>query len=354
MYARHSLARSTFRIPFLILCALAALLTALACGGDDSGGEGSREKVSVQLDWTPNTNHLGIYVALAKGWYRDAGLDVEILPYTDAGNADTIVANGNADFGVSFPPSLIYSRAAGLDLVSVAGVLQRNVTELAVLADGPIQRPRDFDGKTYAGFGLAFEAPQIETVIKTDGGKGEFDSAVLSTAAYEALYNKRADFTEIFVAWEGIEARLRGINLRTFRYDAYGVPDYPSVVLVAKRENVTQKAGLYRKFLEVTQRGYEYAATNPDDAARTFVEYLPKGSFPEEDMVKLSAEMLAPIYVDGSKKWGSQDASKWDAYAKWLLGQGVVTDSNDKVVTTLPGGPLFTNELLPRSSAVAP
>ena len=354
MSAHHPLAKSTSRLSFLLLSALVGLLTlSMACGGDD-GGDGTRQKVSVQLDWTPNTNHIGIYVALAKGWYEDAGLAVDILPYTDAGNADTIVANGNADFGVSFPPALIYSRAAGLDLVSVAGVLQKNVTELAVMGDSGLTRPRDFDGKTYAGFGLPFEAPQITTVIKADGGKGEFDSAVLSTAAYEALYNKRADFTEIFVAWEGVEAKLRGINLRTFRYDAYGVPDYPSVVLVAKRENVTAKADLYRKFLEVTQRGYEYASTNPVDAAKTFVDYLPKGSFPEADMVRLSTEMLAPVFVDATKKWGSQDAVKWDAYTKWLLGQGVVTDSSDKVVTQLPGGPLYTNELLPRPSAIAP
>src|SRR5688572_10778445 len=134
MSTRHSLVSSRSRFTFLILLMLVGLFTlSLSCGGDD-GDDGGRQKVSVQLDWTPNTNHLGIYVALAKGWYRDAGIDLEILPYTDAGNADTIVANGNADFGVSFPPSLIYSRAAGLDLVSVAGVLQRNVTELAVMA----------------------------------------------------------------------------------------------------------------------------------------------------------------------------------------------------------------------------
>ena len=335
------------RLLFLALVSLSA--ASLACGGGDDGG---RDKVSVQLDWTPNTNHIGIYIGLAKGWYRDAGIDVDVLPYTDAGNADTIVANGQADFGVSFPPSLIFSRAAGLDLVSVAGVLQRSVVELAVLDSSDIKSPRDFDGRLYAGFGLPFEEPQIRTVIKADGGKGEFESAVLSTAAYEALYNKRADFSEIFTAWEGIEADMRGIKLRTFRYDAFGVPDVPSVVLVAKRENVTKKADLYAKFLEVTQRGYEFAAQQPDEAARAFIAYLPKGTFPEEEMVRRSTVALAPVYVDAAKRWGSQDGAKWDAYARWLVGQGVVTDTNNKVVQgDLPGGPLYTNELINRAGA---
>jgi ABC-type nitrate/sulfonate/bicarbonate transport system substrate-binding protein len=342
---------SPILIRLLFLAFVSLLLAASACGGGDDKGD----KVSVQLDWTPNTNHIGIYVALAKGWYKDAGIEVDILPYTDAGNADTIVANGNADFGVSFPPSLIFSRAAGLDLVSVASVMQRNVTELAVLDSSEIKRPRDFDGRLYAGFGLPFEEPQIRTVIKADGGKGEFETATLSTAAYEALYNKRADFTEVFTAWEGIQADLRGVKLRTFRYDAFGVPDYPSVVLVVKRENVTKKAELYAKFLDVTRRGYEYAAQQPAEAAAAFIAFLPKGTFPDDEMVRRSTQMLAPVFVDSAKKWGNQDGAKWDAYTRWLIGQGVVTDANDKVVQgELPGGPLFTNELINRTQASAP
>jgi len=335
------------QVIFLALVSLA--VASLACGGGGDKGD----RVSVQLDWTPNTNHIGIYVALAKGWYKDAGIKVEVLPYTDAGNADTIVANGNADFGVSFPPSVVFSRAAGLDLVSVAAVLQSSVTELAVLDSSDIKRPRDFDGRTYAGFGLPFEEPQIKTVIRADGGKGEFQTATLSTAAYEALYNKRADFTEIYTTWEGIEADIRGIKLRTFRYDAFGVPDFPGVVLVAKQSKVSEKADLYRRFLDVTRRGYEFAAQQPAEASQAFIDYLPKGTFPEPEMVRRSAERLAKIFVPASGRWGGQDEAKWNAYSRWLVGQGVVTDASSKPVTTLPGGPLYTNELLGGNSARA-
>ena len=328
----------------LLLFAAAALAFASACGGD--GGNGGREKVTVQLDWAPNTNHIGIYVALAKGWYEEAGLEVEVLPYTDV-NPDVIVANGKADIGVSFPPNVIFSRAAGLDVVSVAAVLQRSVTELAVLEDSAIRRPRDFDGKVYAGFGLPYEVPQIKTVIQADGGKGEFTTATLSTAAYEAIYNKRADFTEIFVAWEGIEASLRGIKLRTFRYDAYGVPDIYSVVLVAKKDTVTKRKETLSRFLEVTRRGYEFAAANPQEGAQVFLDEL-RDAFPEPEMVRRSTAMLASVYLAKDGHWGSQDAAKWDAYARWLLAQGVVRDTYDQAVRELPGGALFTNDLLPK------
>jgi ABC-type nitrate/sulfonate/bicarbonate transport system substrate-binding protein len=334
--------------PLLFLASVSLiLLLSAACGGSDEDGD----RVSVQLDWTPNTNHIGIYVALAKGWYKEAGIDVDVLPYTDAGNADAIVANGNADFGVSFAPSVVFSRAAGLDLVSVAAVLQSSVTELAVLDSSDIRRPRDFDGRVYAGFGLPFEEPQIKTVIKADGGRGEFETATLSTAAYEALYNKRADFTEIYTTWEGIEADIRGIKLRTFRYDAYGVPDFYGVVLVAKQSKLKEKGDVYRRFLEVTRRGYEYAAQQPAEASQAFIDYLPKGTFPEPEMVRRSTQQLAKVYLPASGRWGDQAASKWDTYARWLIGQGVVVDASNKPVTTLPGPALFTNELLDGASA---
>src|SRR3972149_6097496 len=119
--------------PTFGLALLALLLLAPACGGD---GGGESNKVSVQLDWTPNTNHIGVYIALAKGWYKEAGLDVEVLPYTDV-NPDVIVANGRADVGVSFPPNVIFSRAAGLDVVSGAAGLERSGTEPSRPASTP-------------------------------------------------------------------------------------------------------------------------------------------------------------------------------------------------------------------------
>jgi ABC-type nitrate/sulfonate/bicarbonate transport system substrate-binding protein len=339
----------------LVLAALLALLSLIvACGGDDdddaatTAGDTSNAPATIklQLDWTPNTNHIGIYLALAKGWYDDANLTVDVLPFVDA-SPDTLVANGNADIGISFPASVIYSRAAGLDLVSVAAVLQSNPTELAVLASSDIQSPKDFDGHIYAGFGLPYEVPQIKTVVQADGGTGDFDTAVLNTFAYEALYNGDADFAEIFTTWEGIEARLRGIELRTFRYDDYGMPDFPGVVLIANGKAVTgDKADAIRRFLAVTQRAYEYAAENPDEAAQEFMDYLPD-TFPEPELVTDSTEQLVPYFVQSGEHWGVQDPEMWNAYAGWFIDQGLVTDADDKPVTDLSAlGTLFTNDLL--------
>ncbi len=338
------IASSRLRFALLSLASIAVVL-GLACGG--SSNSNGLQKVTVQLDWTPNTNHIGIYLALANGWYKDAGLDVQILPYGDQ-NPDTIVANGKADVGISFPADVIFSRAAGLDLVSVASVLQSNPTQLAVLASSDIQSPKGLDGKTYAGFGLPYEEPQIKTVIQADGGKGDFKVATLSTAAYEALYNKQADFTEIFTTWEGIEADLRGIKLRTFRYADYGMPDFPGVVLVAQGKAVRDKSAKIEKFLEVTRRGYEYAAQNPDDAARQFINAVPSGTFPEPELVTRSTEALKTYLVANGQPWGVQNTKDWQAYTKWFVDQGIVTDSKDKAIKNVSDlGTLYSDALLP-------
>jgi ABC-type nitrate/sulfonate/bicarbonate transport system substrate-binding protein len=327
---------------------------AFGCSDDDDGGGGAApspdapQTVRLQLDWTPNTNHIGIYVALANGWYQEAGINLEIQPYGDT-SPDVLVANGQADVGVSFAPSVIFSRAGGLELTAIASVLQTNPTELAVRADSDIQSPKDFDGKTYAGFGLPYEEPQIRTVVLEDGGKGEFEVATLDTFAYEALYNGSADFAEMFMTWEGIEADLRGIEIRSFKYTDYGMPDFPGLVLVASSDVVESGSPKIEKFLEVTRRGYEFAAENPDEASQIFLAYLPD-AFPEPELVKRSTQALAGYFVVDGRRWGVQDGDDWRAYTQWFIDQDLVIDADDKPIESIdgiPGGDLYSNDLLP-------
>ncbi|RVC21183.1 ABC transporter substrate-binding protein, partial [Mesorhizobium sp. M7A.F.Ca.CA.004.04.2.1] len=100
-----------------------ALLLTLATGLPLVAGSGraqaqSAQKVTVALDWTVNTNHIGLFVARDKGFYREAGLEVDILPYSDTG-AGTLVANRVADFGINGTISLFTQRTAGADLKGV-------------------------------------------------------------------------------------------------------------------------------------------------------------------------------------------------------------------------------------------
>ena len=248
--------------------------------------------VRLALDWTPNTNHTGFYVAQANGWYGDAGVDLQILPYGST-TPEVLIGAGQAECGISFQDALTFAAAAGAPIVSVMAILQHTAQDIAVLASSDITRPRDLDGKTYAGFGGPQEGPTLTSVIKADGGKGTFKTVTLDTAAYDALYAKRADFVITFAAWEGIEAGERGIPLRTFAFGDYGFPDFYQVVLACDSRWLTAHPDLAKAFVGATVRGFEMAADDPDAAAAILVAQNPGVFDGNPALPKASQEFLA-------------------------------------------------------------
>ena len=147
-------------------------------------------------------------------------------------------------------------------------IAQHWTSQIAVRADrADITSPRDLDGKTYGGFGAAYEVPKMQAVIRDAGGTGQFQNVVLGTAAYEALYAGQVDFTEPFVTWEGIEAQLRGQPLKTFDYTDYGFPDAYNVLLIGNGTWLQAHPDQARAFVQAVQRGYQLAADDPATGA---------------------------------------------------------------------------------------
>jgi ABC-type nitrate/sulfonate/bicarbonate transport system substrate-binding protein len=305
--------------------------------------------VRLALDWTPNTNHTGFYVAAANGWYKDGGVDLQILPYGTT-TPEALIAAGQAECGISFQDALTFAAAAGAPIVSVMAILQHTAQEIAVLASSDIKRPRDLDGKTYAGFGYPNEEPTLRSVIKADGGTGRFKSVTLDTAAYEALYAKRADFVITFAAWEGIEAGERGIALRTFAFGDYGFPDFYQVVLACDGRWLAAKPDLARAFVAATVRGFEVAADDPDGAAASLVAQNPGVFDGNPKLPGASQRFLASrgFLRDANGMVGRQTLAEWQGYSGFLYKQGLLTGANGKPLTAAPDyQALFTNDFLP-------
>lgn len=325
-----------------LLAALAAAVALLAACGDDPP-----DLVRVQLDWTPNTNHSGVYIAQAEGWYEDEGVEVEILPFSGT-SGDLAVSEGIADIAFSFATSVPFSRAVGLDVVSIAAVLQTSPTEIAVLADGPIQRLRDLDGQRYAGWGLPYEQPQWRTIIQADGGAGEIEGVVLNTGAYEALETGRVQAVEFFATWEGINWQLEGLDVRTWRLSEVGVPDRPAVLLVTSNAAIEAKRGALERFLSATLRGYEFAAEDPGEAASKLLEAVGPEVLSNGELVVRSAELLAAeYYLAPDGRWGGQTLAQWSGYPGWLYDNGLLLDENGDPLSAPPDyAAHFTTALL--------
>lgn len=305
--------------------------------------------VRLALDWTPNTDHLGFYVAQAKGWYADAGVALDVLPY--GGTApEAILAAHQAECGISFQDSLTFAVAAGAPIVSTMAILQHNAQVIAVLASSSITRPRQLDGKTYAGFSYANEVPTLRAVIRADGGTGTFDSVTLDTAAYEALYSKRADFVILFSAWEGIDAAQRGIQLRTFKFTDYGFPDFYQVVLACDRDWLARDPASAKAFIGATVRGFAFAEANPAAAADILIAQNPGVFDANPALPKASAAYLVDnhLLVDANGQVGVQTLATWQGYSGFLYQQGLLTDAQGAKLTAPPDyGSLFTNAFLP-------
>jgi NitT/TauT family transport system substrate-binding protein len=336
--------------PFLAFAAVLALVAA-GCGAGQGNATPSPRPATVRLalDWTPNTNHLGFYVARNKGFYGAAGIELKVLPYTGTTPEALLVAH-QAECGISFQDSMTFAVAAGANVKSVMAILQHTAQEIAVLADSGISRPRELDGRIYAGFGYPNEEPTVRAVIEADGGMGEFKSVLLGdAAAYQALYAKRADFAIVFTAWEGIDAQQQGIALRQFAFTDYGFPDFYQVVLACDADWLARDPDAARRFVTATRRGFEEASKDPASAAAILVAENP-GVFDANPKLPLaSAELLAEggFLTDEQGNVGSQTVEKWAGYSGFLFEQGLLIDAAGKPLTAAPDyAALFTNDFL--------
>jgi ABC-type nitrate/sulfonate/bicarbonate transport system substrate-binding protein len=305
--------------------------------------------VRLALDWTPNTDHTGFFVAQHEGWYRDAAITLRVLPYSNT-TPETLLGAHQAECGISFQDSMTFAVAAGVNITSVMAILQHNASEIAVLDSSAVHRPRDLDGKVYGGFGYPNEAPTIKYAIQHDGGKGSFKNVVIDTLAYEALYSKRVDFTIIFTAWEGVEAAQRDIKLRTFAFTDYGLPDFYQVVLACDSDWLAREPDAARRFVAATVRGFDFAAHDPDAAAAMLMEENAGVFDANPGLPNASAEFIAQkgLYVDAAGRVGSQALDRWRGYSGFLYDQRLLVDAEGKPLKTPPDyAALFTNEFLP-------
>jgi ABC-type nitrate/sulfonate/bicarbonate transport system substrate-binding protein len=332
----------------------ALVLTACAgTGGSSSSSSGEATTVRFALDWTPNTNHTGLFVAQEKGYFADAGLNVEILPYNGS-YPDTLIDSGAAECGIGFQESSSVSMAAGANVTSVLALLQHWATAIGVNASNDaIQSPKDLDGKIYAGFGSPTEGPMLSTVIEEDGGTGQFETVTLSTSAYEAVYSGAADFTIPFATWEGIEAELRGEPFKMFQFTDYGMPDNYAVMVDCNTDWLAQNPETATAFVQALQKGYEDTQADPAAAGDILIAANPDVFSTDEakELVHLSQEMISSDYMlasDGS--FGTMTQERWDALGQWLFDNGLLVDANGSPLTSVPDwSAFFTNEYIATS-----
>ncbi len=328
-----------FMSRFVSTLCLVALFATMTIGCAQAPTEGELDPAVLSLDFVPNTNHTGFYVALEKGWYAEEGIDLEIQIPSDPSAALKQVAAGNTEFGVSFQEELTIARSTGIPVVSIAAIIQHNTSAFAALASSGIRTAADFEGKTYASYALPIEEPILRGLMACEGADAStVDFVDVGFDAFPALREGRVDLAWIFVAWDGVQAELQGVELSTVPLYGDCIPDYYTPVIIAGEETLSDRGDLVRRFLTATKRGYEYAIEHPQESAEVFLKHSPES---DPDLIMASQEWLSPKYQDDAPTWGVQRAETWTVFADWMYENGLLAEPVDAEQA-------FSNEFLPQ------
>lgn len=296
-------------------------------------------KVSVMLDWTTNTNHTGLYAAKEKGYFRDEGLDVEILESGDPGPAQLVAAN-QVDFGVSYQEQVTYARAEDIPLVSLAAVIQHNTSGFASLQETNIKSPKDLEGKRYGGWGSPEEHAVIEGIMSKAGADPEKVTFIdIGSVDFFSVIGERVDFTWIFYGWDGVRAELKKTPLNILMLkDLDPALDYYTPVLVTSEKNIAERPDIVKKFMSAVSKGYEFSINEPESAANILLKHAPEL---DKDLVLASQKWLSSQYKSDAPYWGMQKSNVWANYAAWMMEKELLS-KEIKIEEA------FTNEFLPK------
>ena len=286
------------------------------------------QKIKLALDWTPNINHIGFFVAKEKGFYAEEGLDVDLLsPAQDDYMVTPAkkVELGEADFALCPMESILSYRTKSdpFDLKAIAAIYQEDLSAIVCTKSSGITSPKQLDGKTYASYQARYEDEIVKQMIINDGGVGDIQiSYPRKLGIWETILNGGFDSTWIFMNWEGVQAAGKDIALTAFKMSDFDVPYSYSPVIAASEQLTVEKEDAYKKFLQATKKGFFDAAENPREAAEILAGHV---SVADSD-INIEDAIQASSFAFGEEAgWGKMDSANVQRYLDWIYEKGLET-----------------------------
>ncbi|QGU93948.1 ABC transporter substrate-binding protein [Clostridium bovifaecis] len=308
----------------LVMVMLFSLVLSACSSNSNNKKEESTAKelkeVNVLLDWYPNAVHSFLYAAENQGYFKEAGLKVNLI--TPAGTDDglKLVAANKADLAISYPKQLILARGENIPVKSVGAIVRSSLNQLMIRSDSGIKTLKDLEGKKVGFPSFDIDKETVKTMVEKSGGdpsKVEFvDVGYDLMAGIEA---KRVDgIIGGYINHEKILLEKQGIKLDTFNPVNFGVPNNYELVFVASDDAVKNNNDIIQAFLEAAKKGFEYTKNNPDKALDLILK-VQNESFPlDPEIEKKGLEILMPLMENENGKFLSQDEENWDNNIKWL------------------------------------
>ncbi|WOO89709.1 ABC transporter substrate-binding protein [Mollicutes bacterium LVI A0078] len=301
---------------------ISSLLVLAGCGSNDQV-----QDVTLMLDYTPNTNHTGIYVADSLGYYEDAGINLDIVMPSNVAT-ESVVATGSSQFGISYGENVEMFNDSEEALTSIYGILNTNTSGFLSRAEDNITRPKDFEGKTYCGWGSDIESSLINTLVLADNGDpSKVDNIVASS---NLMTEDDCDFVWSYEAWDNINLENNGVEYNYIPFTDYGVDWYTPVIITSKQLE-EENPKLVEDFVSATQKGYEYAIENPEESAQILLDAAPEL---DSDLVNASQTHITQYYQTEGEELGYQSPELWQQFTEWMNENGIVSlETSDSLFT---------------------
>lgn len=311
------------------LLLVAVMMLSMSGCSNNSNSSSKNKDVTLILDYVPNTNHTGFYVAQEKGYFEDEGLNVEIIEPGDDATSATLVATGKGEFGVSYQEDVTYARTAEepLPIRAIATIIQHNTSGFVSLNSANINSPKDFEGKTYAGW----QAPSEEAVIKAVMNADHADFSKLSMVGADgsgfASLGKTVDLQWEFEGWAVLKGRMEGYDLNYMPLNELDKRlDYYTPVIITNEDMIENDPETVQKFMNAVKKGYEYAIDNPEESAEILNKVIPDYDI---EFLTESQRFLSSKYAEGAKSWGIMKDEVWNNYTSFMY-ENKLIDENIK------------------------
>ena len=288
------------------------------------------KKIKLALDWTPNINHIGFFIAKEKGFYKENDLKVEFLtPDLD----DYLITPAKkvemniSDFGLCPTESLISFRTKKNPFIlkGLMTIFQEDVSAIATVDSNNILRPKHLDGRSYASYKARYEDKIVKKMIINDGGKGNLKIFYPKRLGiWNTLIENKYDSTWIFINWEGVEASKKNIDLELYKMSDFGIPYSYSPILFSSSDYINNNSNTVKKFIESSRKGYIYCYENMDEAVSILNKFVPitdKG-IDLIECLKISIDHFGP-----RENFGKIDLKKIDIFLKWLKDNNIENNS---------------------------
>jgi putative hydroxymethylpyrimidine transport system substrate-binding protein len=328
------------RSTLIAALAVVGALIATGCGEKSDEPTGEPDQFDLALDFFINPDHAGIYMALERGYFADAGLDVKPRVPSDPAAPIKQVAAGRVDLAISYEPEVMLARDQGLDVIAVGAIVQEPLTSLISLPDARIREPSDLEGKRVVTAGIPYQTAYLETILNDAGvDPDDVEQIDVGLNLLQPVLSGRADaMFGGFRNVEGVQLEERGENPRIVPVNRLGIPDYDELVLVARGEQVAEDPETIRLFIAALERGTLDARDDPQAATDALLEASPEL---ERKLTLAEVRETVPLFFPPKgQPFGFMDPSEWLAFAGFMADQG-------QIQTRLGTKELLTNELLP-------